>query len=43
LGDLEKARVWLEKAFAGADAQELKTMALTDPDLQPLWKAIGEM
>ena len=43
LGDLEKARGWLEKAFAGADARELKTMALTDPDLEPLWKAIGEM
>jgi Flp pilus assembly protein TadD len=43
LGDLEKARQWLQMAFAGNDASEMKLMALADPDLEPMWKQIGEM
>jgi tetratricopeptide (TPR) repeat protein len=37
LGRLEQARNWLEKAIQLGDPQKLKTMALQDPDLKPLW------
>ena len=43
LGNREWARRWLKKAFAGDDAAEMKLMALADPDLEPMWKEIGEM
>jgi tetratricopeptide (TPR) repeat protein len=43
LGRLEQARAWLEKAFALGNAKGMKLMALVDPDLQPLWKKIGEI
>ena len=38
LGNLERARGWLDKAFQLPDAAKLKLAALEDPDLQPLWK-----
>ena len=42
LGRLEQAREWLKKAFELGDAKELKLAALDDPDLEPLWRDIGE-
>lgn len=42
LGQLDLAREWLRKAFAG-DAARFKVMALDDSDLKPLWKEIAEM
>ena len=41
LGDLGRAKQWLEKAFAIGDARKLNLAALDDPDLEPLWKEIG--
>jgi tetratricopeptide (TPR) repeat protein len=43
LGDHPEARKWLEVAFALGDARQLKSMALSDPDLEPLRAEIGEM
>ena len=43
LGRLEQAKDWLEKAFRTGDARKIKTMALEDPDLEPLWKEIGSI
>jgi predicted Zn-dependent protease len=42
LGNLKESRAWLEKAFNLGDAKQLKPTALDDPDLEPLWKKIGE-
>jgi len=42
LGNLAGARDWLAKAIALGDATEIKTRALDDPDLEPLWTKIGE-
>jgi predicted Zn-dependent protease len=41
LGRLEQTMHWLRAAFDIGDPQELKPMALKDPDLEPLWKQIG--
>lgn len=47
LGRLEEAKDWLEKAFKAtanqADLARLKLRALDDPDLEPLWKDIGQL
>jgi hypothetical protein len=43
LGNLKEARQWLEKAFAIGDSKQLKLMALDDPDLEPLWREVGEI
>ncbi len=42
MGDLPEARNWLQKALANEDAKEVKQMALTDPDLEPLHSEIAE-
>ena len=42
LGRLEQAKNWLEKAFKLGNPNEIKLMALDDPDLEPLWKEIGK-
>jgi predicted N-acetyltransferase YhbS len=42
LGNLEQAKDWLEKAFRIGKARKMKSMALEDPDLEPLWKHIGQ-
>jgi predicted Zn-dependent protease len=42
LGNLKEAMEWLEKAIDLAGTNEVKQMALDDPDLEPLWSAIGE-
>jgi hypothetical protein len=43
LGNLKEARHWLKKAIDLAGTKEVELMALHDPDLEPLWKEIGEM
>ncbi len=43
LGNLPEAKRWLQKALQIEDASKLKLMALDDPDLEPLWKNIGEI
>lgn len=43
LGRLKEALDWLERAIEIADRNEVKLMALHDPDLEPLWKEIGEL
>ena len=43
LGRLKQAKKWLEKAFQMGNAKEIKLAALKDPDLEPLWKRIGEI
>jgi tetratricopeptide (TPR) repeat protein len=40
LGDLDAAKVWLDKACTLGDARKIKHMALQDPDLEPLWSDI---
>jgi hypothetical protein len=39
--DLKGSRAWLEKAIRIADSNDVKLLALEDPDLEPLWKDIG--
>lgn len=43
LGRLEQAKNWLQKSFELGDARKMKLAALDDPDLEPLWKRIGEI
>ena len=43
LGNLKEAMMWLEKAIDLAGNQEIRIMALEDPDLEPLWVQIGEV
>jgi tetratricopeptide (TPR) repeat protein len=43
LGRLEQAKAWLGKAFELGDAAKMKLAALDDPDLEPLWKNIGNV
>ena len=40
LQQLDEARAWLERALAVAGIERIKTMALADPDLEPLWEEI---
>jgi len=37
LGDLDAAKVWLDKACKLGDAETMKQTALQDEDLKPLW------
>jgi tetratricopeptide (TPR) repeat protein len=43
LGDLKEAMQWLEKAIELAVKNDIRGMALNDPDLEPLWKQISEI
>ncbi len=40
LGQLDAARVWLKRAFAMGDKEDLRDQALADPDLEPLWEEL---
>lgn len=42
LGRLEEAKIWLREAFGLDEKQELKLLALEDPDLKPLWQVLRE-
>lgn len=43
LGNLESAKLWLERAATLGNPREIKSMALQDPDLQPLWPEMGRL
>ena len=43
LGRLEDAREWLRKAMKQGDVNEIRILALDDPDLEPLWTNIGKL
>lgn len=40
LGELEEAREWLRQALERGDKKAIRSMALNDEDLQPLWNEI---
>jgi Flp pilus assembly protein TadD len=42
LGDLNAARLWLEKACLLGNVLKIKHMARQDPDLEPLWSDLSE-
>jgi predicted Zn-dependent protease len=42
LGKLSEAREWLRRAFAIGEKKALKSMALNDADLKPLWDEIRQ-
>jgi hypothetical protein len=37
---LDAAREWFKRALSGGGREEIKAMALADPDLEPLWEEI---
>lgn len=41
--DLEVARQWFQRALKVGKKKEIKTMALADPDLEPLWEEIRRL
>jgi hypothetical protein len=43
LGNQDEAWEWLTDAIDLSDTKEVKTLALNDPDLEPLWAEIGEV
>jgi Flp pilus assembly protein TadD len=43
LGQLEDARLWLKRALAVSGKDRIKRMALSDSDLEPLWREIEQM
>jgi tetratricopeptide (TPR) repeat protein len=43
LGNLKEAKTWLEKAIDLAGKKDIRLMALNDPNLEPLWREIGEI
>jgi len=43
LGNLPEAREWLGKAIKIGGAGEIKPMALSDPDLMPMWDEIRKL
>jgi len=42
LGNLAEARTWLKKAIKIGQSKQIKSMALDDPDLKPLWSEIAD-
>jgi len=40
-GKLADAREWLQRASAVGDKKAMRSMALADPDLQPLWPELA--
>ena len=43
LGDLALAKSWLDRAIKLAGVDTIKKMALSDPDLKPIWRQIREL
>jgi len=43
LGNAKEAMQWLEKAIDLAGKEDIRQLALDDPDLEPLWTKIGEI
>ena len=42
-GELREAKQWLERAYAVGDSGRIRKMALSDPDLKPLWTNSGAL
>ncbi len=42
LGRMQEAKEWLGRAIDVGEPNAVRLMALDDPDLEPLWKSIGE-
>jgi tetratricopeptide (TPR) repeat protein len=40
---LDEAKTWLRRALKIGNKEEIKRMALDDPDLQPLWEEIRKL
>jgi tetratricopeptide (TPR) repeat protein len=40
---LDEARVWLKRALKIGGKEDIKRMALADPDLEPLWEEIRQL
>jgi tetratricopeptide (TPR) repeat protein len=43
LGELDEARLWVQRALAVGEKPKLKAMALCDDDLRPLWAEIKNL
>ena len=43
LQQLDQARIWLKRAIAAGQKDNIKKMALADDDLKPLWAEIREL
>ncbi len=43
LQQMDLARTWLQRAVKTGNKESIKTMALADVDLQPLWPEIKEL
>jgi tetratricopeptide (TPR) repeat protein len=43
LGDLDETRDWLHRAIRVGDKRQIKSMALEDADLRPLWDEIRKL
>ncbi len=43
LGDLEQARHWLGRSIKIRGKQDIKKVALADPDLEPMWEEIRKL
>ena len=43
LGDLEQARHWLGRSIKTGGKQDIKKVALVDPDLEPMWEEIRKL
>jgi Flp pilus assembly protein TadD len=43
LGRLSEARSWLGKAFEAGDRDRVRSQALADPDLEPLWEQVCQI
>ncbi|HCL91647.1 MAG TPA: hypothetical protein DIC50_02555, partial [Verrucomicrobia subdivision 3 bacterium] len=43
LQQLDVARLWLRRAAGIGGKEQIKRLALSDPDLQPLWPEIEQL
>ena len=43
MNQLDTARFWLQRAAAAGGKERIKSMALLDPDLEPLWPEIAAL
>jgi tetratricopeptide (TPR) repeat protein len=43
MDQIDEARSWLQRAMVLGDRSEIKQMALSDPDLKPLWAEIRDL
>ena len=43
LGNLDEARTWLQEAVKRGSAKKIRTMGLSDSDLEPLWPEIRKL